>query len=39
VRARSNLSAAVNGGGLVNFWGNPSLSTAVHGGGAVLRGS
>jgi hypothetical protein len=39
VRPRSSLAAAVNGGGLDRFWGNPQVTSAVRGGGAVLRGS
>jgi hypothetical protein len=30
-----SLAAAVNGGGNIRYWGNPSVSMAVRGGGAV----
>jgi hypothetical protein len=35
VRPRTELSATVNGGGHVRYWGNPAVSSAIHGGGAV----
>jgi len=38
-RPQTHLAAAVNGGGLVRFWGNPQVTSAIHGGGGVLRGS
>ena len=39
VRPRDSLAAAVNGGGHVRYWGNPRVTSAVHGGGAVSSGS
>jgi hypothetical protein len=35
VSAQSSLSAAVNGGGSIQYAGQPSVSTAIHGGGSV----
>jgi hypothetical protein len=32
------LTAAVNGGGEIRYWGNPVVTTAIQGGGTVRPG-
>ena len=38
-RPGSRLDAAVSQGGTINYWGDPTVVQAVHGGGVVQRSS